>query len=217
MKDNRTKRVTFRVTEDEYKNLTSQYESEEDYPTHIMSLVNATNTEEETETYNPNFDWLAIPTVIIAVAVVVAVIGFMIKRLNDRRKETVTVGTNYDRVETLLKDVDRRNQLSAINLKLRNLEEELMISEKFLREEIAANEKEMAEYNTAKEIATDTGIKLESPINNQEREQTIEQLEFNIIQLKNDIELLKLEKERIKQQEQQDINKARSNTIKIRK
>jgi len=205
------------ITEDEYKNLTSQYESEEDYPTHIMSLVNATNTEEETETYNPNFDWLAIPTVIIAVAVVVAVIGFMIKRLNDRRKETVTVGTNYDRVETLLKDVDRRNQLSAINLKLRNLEEELMISEKFLREEIAANEKEMAEYNTAKEIATDTGIKLESPINNQEREQTIEQLEFNIIQLKNDIELLKLEKERIKQQEQQDINKARSNTIKIRK
>ena len=93
-----------------------------------------------------------------------------------------------------------------------------MISEKFLREEIAANEKEIAEYNTAQEIASDTGIKIESPINHQEREQTIEQLELNIAQIKNDIEILKMEKIKLKQEEQNDINRARSNvTIKKRK
>ncbi|MBR7090883.1 MAG: hypothetical protein IKC79_00340 [Clostridia bacterium] len=206
------------ITEDEYKNLTSQYKSEEEYPAHIISLVNASTTDDEPETYSPNFDWLGIPTVIIAIAVVVAVVGFMIKRLNEKRKQTVTVSTNYDRVDTLLKDVDRRNELSAINLKLRNLEDELMISEKFLREEIAANEKEIAEYNTAQEIASDTGIKIESPINHQEREQTIEQLELNIAQIKNDIEILKMEKIKLKQEEQNDINRARSNvTIKKRK
>lgn len=206
------------ITEDEYKNLTSQYATEEDYPTHIISLVNTTTEEDTPETYNPNFDWLAIPTVIIAVAVIVAVVGFMVKRMNERRKETINVSTNYDRVDTLLKDVDRRNQLNAINIKLRNLEEELTISEKFLREEIAANEKELAEYSTAQEIASDTGIKIETPTSNQEREQTIEQLELNILQIKNDIEILKLEKEKIRQQEQKDIDNARNNiNIKVRK
>ena len=203
------------ITGDTYNNEMSEYESEDDYPENIISLVNATTNAEDTEeTYDPNFDWVAIPTVIIAIAVVVAVVGFSIKRLREKRAETVSVSTNYDRVETLLKDVSRRDRANAINQKLRNLNEELAMTEKFLKEETEEFKKEQEEYATAQEIASDTGIEIEGP----EREEkdhakTIEQLNENIVQIKRDIEILEMEKAKIKKQEEKDIQKARKDRV----
>ena len=199
------------ITADDYTNQTSNYKSEDDYPDNIISLVNTAPDEETTnpESYSPDFDWVAVPTIIIAFAVIVAVVGFMLKRLNERRVQTVTYSTNYDRIETLLKDVKRRDRLSAIHQRIRELNEELAMSEKFLKEEKEAFKKEQEAYSTAKEIAIDTGIEIDKPeIEQHDFEQTIEQLNDNMIQIKQDLSILEVEKERIKKQEEKDIEKA---------
>ena len=88
------------------------------------------------------------------------------------------------------------------------------MTEKFLKEETEEFKKEQEEYATAQEIASDTGIEIEGP----EREEkdhakTIEQLNENIVQIKRDIEILEMEKAKIKKQEEKDIQKARKDRV----
>ena len=66
-------------------------------PSTVLSLVDATEEESDTEneTYSTNNDWWAsVFTIIIALAVLVAVIGFAVKKISERRKETVSVSNN---------------------------------------------------------------------------------------------------------------------------
>ena len=186
-------------------------------PSTVLSLVDATEEESDTEneTYSTNNDWWAsVFTIIIALAVLVAVIGFAVKKISERRKETVSVSNNYDRLETLLKDVDRRNKVSDINLKIRNLQEELKQSERFLQEEKESFAKESASYQTAKEIANDTGIAIESPQKKLDAMQkNIDELEQKIAGITLDIEVLEEEKNRIKLQEKRDLEKAKKTKV----
>ena len=158
-------------------------------------------------------------TIIIALAVLVAIIGFVVKKIAENRKERVNVSNNYDRLETLLKDVDRRNKISDINLKIRNLQEELKQSEHFLQEEKDNLAKETASYQTAKEIANDTGIAIESPQKKLDAMQkNVEELEQKVASISLDIQVLEEERERIKLQEKRDLEKRqKTKLIKTRK
>ena len=214
-----------------FKNIVIKQIDKDTYDTEIASLTNNSKTslpntvldlvdvepeeDEGQQSYTQNSDWWASTfTIIIALAVVVALIGFAIKRLNANRKETVSVSNNYDRLQTLLKDVDRRNKVTDINLKIRNLQEELKQSEKFLQEETDNYNKESSSYETAKEIANDTGIAIDSPQKKLEAMQNnIAELEQKIDSIKLDIEVLEEEKARIKKQEQQDIEKSKKQRI----
>lgn len=185
-------------------------------PNSVLNLVDVETTEEpESQSYSQNSDWWASTfTIIIALAVIVALVGFGIKRFNASRKETVSVSNNYDRLQTLLKDVDRRNKVADINLKIRNLQEELKQSQKFLEEEKENYNKESSSYETAKEIADDTGIAIDSPQKKLETMQNnIAELEQKIDSISLDIEVLEEEKARIKKQEQQDIEKSKKQKI----
>ncbi|MBQ7602840.1 MAG: hypothetical protein IJU58_01675 [Clostridia bacterium] len=191
-------------------------------PATVLDLVDAPeeDTNEDNESYKTNSDWWASTfTIIIALAVVVALIGFAIKRINARRGETVSVSNNYDRLQTLLKDVDRRNKMTSINAKIRNLQEELKQSEQFLQEEQQALQKESTSYKTAKEIADDTGIAIDSPQTKLDAMQNnIDELEQKIESIKLDIQVLEDEKARIKNQEKQDIERSKkAKIIKTRK
>ena len=189
-------------------------------PATVLDLVDAPEEDsgDPGESFAPNSDWWASTfTIIIALAVIVALIGFAIKRVNAKRSETVIVSNNYDRLQTLLKDVDRRNKMTSINTKIRNLQEELKQSEQFLKEEKDALDKESTSYATAKEIADDTGIAIESPQKKLETMQNnITELEQKIENIKLDIEVLEEEKARIKKQEKQDIEKSKKNKIVIK-
>lgn len=191
-------------------------------PATILDLVDAPEeeTDEGNESYTTSSDWWASTfTIIIALAVVVALVGFAIKRINARRTETVSVSNNYDRLQTLLKDVDRRNKMTSINTKIRNLQEELKQSEQFLQEEQQALQKESTSYETAKEIADDTGIAIDSPQTKLDAMQNnIAELEQKIESIKLDIQVLEDEKARIKNQEKQDIERSKkAKIIKTRK
>lgn len=189
-------------------------------PSTILDLVDAPeeNKQDSEESYSSNSDWWASTfTIIIALAVIVALIGFGIKAINSRRTETVSVSNNYDRLQTLLKDVDRRNKMTSINTKIRNLQEELKQSEQFLKEEQEALQKESTSYETAKEIADDTGIAIDSPQKKLDSMQNnINELEQKIASIKLDIQVLEEEKARIKKQEKQDIEKSKKNKIVIK-
>lgn len=189
-------------------------------PATVLDLVDAPEdeSEESGESYTTNSDWWASTfTIIIALAVIVALIGFGIKVFNSRRSETVSVSNNYDRLQTLLKDVDRRNKMTSINNKIRNLQEELKQSEQFLKEEQEALEKESTSYETAKEIADDTGIPIDSPQKKLDSMQNnINELEQKIESIKLDLQVLEEEKARIKKQEKQDIEKSKKPKIIIK-
>ena len=193
-------------------------------PSTVINLVN-TSTDEDTDddnqtTYTTSNDWWASTfTIIIALAVLVAIIGFVVKKIAGNRKERVNVSNNYDRLETLLKDVDRRNKISDINLKIRNLQEELKQSEHFLQEEKDNLAKETASYQTAKEIANDTGIAIESPQKKLDAMQkNVEELEQKVASISLDIQVLEEERERIKLQEKHDLEKRqKTKFIKTRK
>ncbi len=197
------------MTEDEYNSATSTLDTE-NLPNNIVLATN-TITDEETDstgTYNP-MDWFAIPTIIIAVAVIVAVVGFYIKKFYQSRpaKKTI-VNTDYDRLQTLLKDVDRRERKSAIKHKLDLLHQELKQSQEFLQQELAELEKQKEAFNTAKEIAHDSpSVELELP-DIKQIEKEIKTQQEKIEQIEGDIRILESERDRMMEQVKKETEKA---------
>ncbi len=206
------------MTEDEYNSETATLDPE-DLPSNIVLATNTPTDEEDTPTTYSPFDWFAIPTVIIAVAVIVAVVGYYIKRFyqNHPRKATVSVGSDYDRLQTLLKDVDRRERKTAIKHKIDLLHEELKQSQEFLQQEQAEFNKKMQAYNTAKEIAQDNpNVQLELP-DEKQIQKSIKIQEDKIEQIETDIRILEDEYERINSQIKKDNKKEKTIQIKKRK
>lgn len=207
------------LSEDEYNNEILTYD-ENNLPNNVLL---ATNTPDEEEEQNPsgfgNIDPFAISTLIIALAIVVAIIGVVIKKFyHARPKKTAVINNNYDRLDTLLKDVDRRERKTAINHKLKLLKEELAQSEKFLAEEVAELKKLNDSFNTAKEIAKDSPtVQLEEPDTTQ-IQQNIETQTNKIKQIEYDIEVLETEKDKIEKQNKKAIeNRDKQNSVKIKK
>ncbi|MBR1925246.1 MAG: hypothetical protein IJ837_00115 [Clostridia bacterium] len=191
---------------------------------HVLSVVNAKDEEETTQstqnTYRESMAWLAIPTILIALGIVAALIGFLIKKYLDNRPVKVTVKNNYDRGASLLKDLDQKNYKTAVNHKLKLLKEELAQSEQYLKEEKEEHAKQKEAYETAKEIAEqDKSVKLESPDKKYtEYEARIEKLEKNIAGIKADITILEEEKEKIeKESKAMHKNDLKGNEVKVKK
>lgn len=203
------------MTEDEYKSETSTLDTE-NLPSNILIATNTTEDEDEDsgKTYN-QIDWFAIPTVIIAVAVIVAVVGFFIKNVyRSRPKKSTTVNTDYDRLQTLLKDVDRRERKTAIKHKIDLLHEELKQSQEFLKQETEELEKQTLAYNTAKEIAQDNPtVQLELPDVKQIEESIAIQQE-KIEQIELDIRILEDERNRINERAKKDLERAQKKASK---
>ncbi len=197
------------LTEDEYNNEILEYD-EENLPSNVLLATNAPKDDEEENAGSNfgNFDPFAFSTIIIAVAILVAIAGVFFKKFyRARPKKAKVVNNNYDRLQTLLKDVDRRERKTAINHKIKLLKEELEQSREFLAQEIAELQKQTDSYNTAKEIAKDNpNVQLEVP-DVKQIQKNIEAQTIKIEQIELDIEILEDEKERINQQAKKDVEK----------
>lgn len=205
------------LSEDDYNSETATIDTE-NLPDNILMATNTVEEEEETPNVYGSFDWFAIPTVIIAVAVIVAVVGFYIKKFyqNRPRKNATVVGTDYDRLQTLLKDVDRRERKTAIKHKIDLLHEELKQSQDFLAQEQAEYEKKVQAYNTAKEIAQDNpNVELELP-DEKQIAKSIKIQQDKIEQIELDIRILEDEYDRINQKIKKETEK-KEKTVQIKR
>lgn len=209
-----------KIDEDVYKNETATFE-EEGIPETVISIVNNTqksDDDDDSQAFGSAFDWYAIPTIIIAIAVVITVVGFLIRKHQNNRTEKVNVKVSYDRSETLLKDMDNRHRKSAINHRLKLLYEELEATEEALRKEKAEHEKQSNAYETAKEISQqDPSVQMEEVEVNDSFEETVEQLENNIEAIKADIKGLEMEKQKYIEKEKQRLEQNTNNTVTTRK
>lgn len=195
------------LTEDEYKNEILAYDTE-NLPSNVLLATNVPEDEDEETNQLGKFDPFAFSTIVIAIAVIFAVIGLTIKKVKQNApKRTKKVSNNYDRLQTLMKDVDRRERKTAINHKLKLLKEELDQSQTFLAQEINDLRKQTESYNTAKEIAQDNpAIELDEPDVKQIQKE-IEVQTAKIKQIEEDIAILEEEKERIEAQNKKAIEK----------
>ncbi len=211
------------MTEDEFTlNLNSDKE-DVNLKNHIQSVTTTqTNNEQENNlpnrTYTESLAWLAIPTILIALGIIAAIIGFLIKKYIENRPVKVTVKNNYDRESTLLKDLDHKNYRTSVNHKLKLLREELAQAEQYLKEEQTEHLKQKEAYETAKEIAEqDKSIKLESPDKSYTNyDERIRKLEKNIASIKADIKILEDEQEKLNKKSQKMREKdLKGNEIKV--
>ncbi len=195
------------LTEDEYKNEILAYDTN-NLPSNVLLATNVPEDEEDNPSQAGKFDPFAFSTIVIAIAVIFAVIGLTIKKVKQNApKRTTKVSNNYDRLQTLMKDVDRRERKTAINHKLKLLKEELEQSQTFLAQEINDLRKQTESYNTAKEIAQENpAIELDEPDVKQIQKE-IQVQTAKIKQIEEDIEILEEEKQRIEAQNKKSIDK----------
>ena len=107
--------------------------------------------EDEEETTQPtdnNFNWLIIPSLITSLALVIALVGFVIRRINFKKYQK-KIKTEYDRKKTLYQDVIRKqaqemrdNELKELNVELKNLEAEIATLENEHKEMLSNQRKE---------------------------------------------------------------------------
>ena len=177
------------LTEDEYKSQTSTYETE--VPFNVL-LATSTEDDEDEDNTQTSFDsaaWFAIPTAIIAVAVIVAIVGYFIRRAKREKPVKEKIGeADYNRLSTLLKDVDKKERKTEIKHKITLLREELKQSEKYLAEET-----EELRKVRAGEVDTTDG----KPINPKQLEKSIETQKAKISEIELDIKVLEAEYQKI--------------------
>ena len=91
------------------------------------------NTNEDS-TWSNEFNWLILPSLLTALAIIIAVVGFYVRKINFNRKPKIK--TKYDRRKTLDKDIDRRERIAL---------RQQIIDE--LNAELASIDNEIAEYS----------------------------------------------------------------------
>lgn len=104
----------------------------------IAKFINYTETTEDTtednSTWSNEFNWLILPSLLTALAIIIAVVGFYVRKINFARKPKIK--TKYDRRKTLDKDIDRRERIAL---------RQQIIDE--LNAELLSIDEEIAEYN----------------------------------------------------------------------
>ena len=135
--------------------LDSYEEYEKDYNANKDSKLTATvvsatddtndnsedNKDDNKETTNTTggIDWLLIPSIITALAILIAIIGFVIRKINF--KHHTKVKTSYDRKQTLIKELDKAERIRVREELLNDLNNDLAITiadiEKFDKESSA--------------------------------------------------------------------------------
>jgi len=93
-----------------------------------------TTTEDDSDTWENEVNWFIIPSILTGLAIIIAVVGYYVKRIAFNKKPKVK--TNYDRRKTLDKDIDRREKIEL---------RRQIISE--LLAELDVIDKEIADFN----------------------------------------------------------------------
>ncbi len=118
------------ITETTYTTATQNLTGGE---TNIINIENTTievDNETDTDTtptLGSNFDWLLIPTLILGIALVIAIVGFSIRRIefskfiSFKKKPKIS----YDRVKTLNRELIRRELIKERDAKIATLRKEL--------------------------------------------------------------------------------------------
>lgn len=112
-------------TIDEEKFTTASSAEEDDKILIIGSTESS--TPEDNNTTAPaqtNFDWLLLPTLITALALLIAMIGALIRKLNIKLPVRTKV-KDYDRAKTIVKEFERREHLKQREERLQALREKL--------------------------------------------------------------------------------------------
>lgn len=138
-------------------NTANEEKTEEDNKTLIIGSTES-DEEEPEDTTTPaatNFDWLVLPTLITAIALLIAMVGALLRKLNIKLPVRTNV-KDYDRAKTIVKEYERREilkqreeRLQALRIKLQEIQGELNAtkeeyrSAKSLREEIKIEHKKI--------------------------------------------------------------------------
>ncbi len=111
----------------------------------IKSFINYKESEDtndqEDDAWENNFNWLIIPSLITALAIILAVICYYIRKIRFNRKPKVR--TNYDRRKTLDKHIDqkekielRRKIIAELNAELISIDQEIEDYNKLAEEKL---------------------------------------------------------------------------------
>lgn len=107
----------------------------------FINYTEETTTEDDDETWSNEFNWLILPSLITAVALIIAIVGFYVRKINFNRKPKIK--TKYDRRKTLDKDIDRRERIALrqqiieeLNAELQSIDDEIAEFNKLAEEKL---------------------------------------------------------------------------------
>lgn len=131
------------ITEDEYNALDTT-------DTRIIKAIYEKPAEEDNNDDNKssfNFDWYTIPSIITALAIIIAIVGVFIQRATRNMPKRVKIKTDYDRRKTLHKDVDRREKIAIRKQIIEELNQELAEIEAELQQAKSNSDDEIEKIN----------------------------------------------------------------------
>lgn len=102
------------------------------YKAFINYVPETEEDEDEGSEWENDFNWLILPSLITALAIVIAVVGYYVRKISFNRKPKIK--TKYDRRRTLDKDIDRREQIALRKQIIAELNEELLAIDKEIEE-----------------------------------------------------------------------------------
>ena len=112
-------------------------------------LTDEEEEENSEETTNNGVDWLLIPSIITALAILIALVGFIIRKINFKNHKKVK--TSYDRKQTLIKELDKAERIRVREELLNDLNNDLAITiadiEKFNNESTSHIESIVARHS----------------------------------------------------------------------
>lgn len=97
--------------------------SDKETSKYFINYEEESKSEEEKSTWKNEFNWLILPSLITAIAIILAVVCFYARKINFNRKPKIK--TKYDRRKTLDKDIDRREKIALRQQIIDELNDEL--------------------------------------------------------------------------------------------
>ncbi len=102
--------------------------TEDAYYKAFINYVEPAEEEPEESEWENDFNWLIIPSLLTGIALIIAVVGYYIRKINFSRKPKVK--TKYDRRKTLDRDIDRREKIELRKQIIAELNDELLAIDK---------------------------------------------------------------------------------------
>ncbi len=189
------------ISEDDF-NEAKKAKTEEDTKTVIIGDTAEKEEENNTETESSgiNFDWLVLPTLIIGIALLIAMVGLLLRKIKIKTPVKASV-KDYDRAKTLVKEHEKREKMKQREERLQSLREKL----EQLENEIKENKNEFKNSKSLKQEIKDEHEKVDeqikqsfSNVNSQEAQQQARKLKLDA---KNRIKQLRKEKYQAKREE----------------
>lgn len=104
--------------------------TDDNYTSCFINYTETEETDKDDSTWSNEFNWLILPSLITALAIIIAVVGFYARKIKFNRKPKIK--TKYDRRKTLDKDIDRRERIALrqqiideLNAELESIDSEI--------------------------------------------------------------------------------------------